>query len=110
MKPEKSVANFDNQTITHYALPDGRHHREDGPAWIVEYDDGAYAEEWLYNGKKHRYGGPAVTNEDNEKWYFVHGNPVNIKVAIWLSDRDYKWETMTDIEKWELEIFMRSLG
>lgn len=60
-------------------------HREDGPAVIRE--DGT--EEWFFDGKKHRVGGPAVYNKKTgeEKW-IVHGNlhreggePASIGVA-----------------------------
>lgn len=84
-------------------------HREDGPAWSVKYDDGDYIEEYVIRGNNHRYGGPAYYDPKGYSSYFIHGECVDDIVLPWLGERGYEWETMTDVEKWELELFMRSI-
>lgn len=58
----------------------------------------------------HRYGGPAVTLENGSLLYYVHGYLVTDDANEWLAERYYVWETTNEQEKWELGIFMRSLG
>ena len=111
--PTKSVERHADLTETIYRIPYHDkmvRHREDGPASIREYYDGRYIETWLYHGKIHRYGGPAHTTIRCNMLFYVHGEYVTHKVNEWLSERNYTWETMSDIEKWELELFMRCLG
>jgi hypothetical protein len=52
-----------------WILPNGKYHREDGPA--IEWIDGD--KEWHRNGKLHREDGPAVEFNDGFKgfkgWY-----------------------------------------
>lgn len=109
LKPSKTVEKYDAVTITRHVLPDGKHHCEDGPAIFCQYPFGVTTEDWLIEGKYHRYGGPAVITVDGTKNYLIHGKQVNGPVKNWLNERNYVWETMTDIEKWELELFMRAL-
>ena len=109
MTPTRYEYRYRGRDIIQYELPDGSLHREDGPAYIVEYDDGEYVEEWFYDGHEHRYGGPAVQYLSGNMNYFIHGINVSVEVIDWLKEHDYEWETMSDIEKWELEMFMRSL-
>jgi hypothetical protein len=61
-----------SKLITHrngdeyWELPNGKMHREDGPA--VVYFDGD--KEWWINGKLHRKNGPAVEiNNGDEEWW-----------------------------------------
>ena len=96
-------------TVTIYELY-GKIHREDGPARIVKYDDGEFIEEYMINGSHHRYGGPAYIDFDGQHSYYIHGSLVDDLVLTWMAERDYEWETMNEQEKWELELFMRSLG
>ena len=110
MKPTKNVFETLHSTITAYRLENGDHHREDGPAYIHEHANGDRYEAWAYNDETHRYGGPAITFEDGTHHYWIKGQGVNEAVENWLSERDYVWETMNEQEKWELELFMRSLG
>lgn len=88
-------------------------HREDGPARILRYDNGAYHEYWRNQSKKHRYGGPAEilkdANGDTNYLFYVNNKNVTIDVDNWLSDMGYVWDKMDDIELWELEMFMKSL-
>lgn len=39
----------------------------------------------------------------------TYGKNMTTKVELWLNERDYVWETMSEQEKWELEMFMRVL-
>ena len=109
MKPTKNVFETLHSTTTAYRVENGDHHREDGPAYVFEHDNGHRYEEWAYNDKIHRYGGPARTSGPYLKEYWIHDIEVTKEVEEWLSERNYVWKNMSDIEKWELEIFMRSL-
>ena len=62
----KSKLEIDKDGDKEWRLPNGKRHREDGPA--VEYFDGN--KEWWLNGKLHREDGPAVeySNGDEEWW------------------------------------------
>lgn len=41
--------------------------------------------------------------------YGINHEDVTDLVQKWLSDMGYEWGSMSDQEKWELELFMRSL-
>lgn len=109
MLSKKIVTRYMNHRRIEYRLPDNALHREDGPAYVFEHDNGDRYEVWAYNDKIHRYGGPARTSEPYLKEYWIHDIEVTKEVEEWLSERNYVWKNMSDIEKWELEIFMRSL-
>ena len=54
----------------HYV--DGKLHRVDGPAVVVD-EDHPQCGQWYFNGKRHREDGPAwLTDDDTELWYW-HG-------------------------------------
>lgn len=110
MKPFVGVyeSPYLNRTI-YYTEKFGLVHREDGPAIIEIFPNGSYFEAWYFNDRLQRYGGPAITHADKNVEYWVHGEQVTDTIETWLSERDYEWDTMSDIEKWELELFMRSL-
>ena len=110
MLPEKKVTRYLNHTQIEYRLPDNGLHREDGPALIVEYDDGRVDEAWYFKDHLHRYGGPCATSIKGTNIFCVYGKMCINEVEEWLSEHGYVWETMSDIEKWELELFMRCLG
>ncbi len=49
-------------------LPNGKLHREDGPA--IEWNDGD--KEWFINGNRHREDGPAVIyHNGTADWYLI---------------------------------------
>ena len=110
MKITKKVTQSNGGTTTVYRNEWSLFHREDGPAYFCEYDDGQYHEEWWYEGRYHRYGGPAITLDNGKHEYWIHYVNVTVSVKSWLSEREYVWETMTEQEKWELDMFMRTLG
>jgi hypothetical protein len=61
-----------------WKLPNGKRHREDGPA--CEYSDGSKG--WYLNDELHREDGPAVEWEDGDKvWYLddIHYTEINYK-------------------------------
>ncbi len=68
---ESPTRTVDNGVIE-YRLPNGKFHREDGPA--VDIEEGSYPQrQWWINGKKHREGGlPAVEYADGSKIYYVN--------------------------------------
>lgn len=101
----KSTKRIDK--VTSYQLKNGDYHREDGPAYIQKYTDGTCAEHWIVYGKYHRYGGPAITGAKCGNEYWVYGNNVTNAVEIWLTNNDREWETMGDLEKGELDAFMK---
>ena len=65
---EASPTILDNGTVE-WRLPNGRLHREDGPA--VKRVSGYEA--WFYDGQFHRDGGPALTADDGFQAWFKHG-------------------------------------
>lgn len=108
-KPAKNVSTYTDCVETIYKLPDGRWHRHDGPSYVYKNNDGTYLEEWWHFNKRHRHGGPAIICNGHPKEYWIHGNKVTKEVEEWLSERDYVWETMTDMEKAEFKKFMHKL-
>ena len=109
MTPIKRVRLNAKFRLTQYHLPNGYIHREDGPAHIEDYYNGDRHESWWYNDTLHRYGGPAIKSKKGGLVYTIHNIDVSDKVEEWLTERGYVWEKMSDVEKWELEMFMRSL-
>jgi hypothetical protein len=51
-----------------WILPNGKYHREDGPA--IEWIDGD--KEWHRNGKLHREDGPAIEYFDGDKFWYLN--------------------------------------
>jgi hypothetical protein len=71
-----------------WRFPDGRHHREGGPAII--HQDGST--EWYQNGKIHREDGPAVEWADGTKKWFLNGKLHREDgPAIEWADGDVEW-------------------
>ena len=98
---------------TIYKKADGSFHREDGPTHIRVYDNKDYYENWYYESKAHRYGGPAligITRDYTFHEFWIHGLEVTEEVETWLTDMGYVWGSMSEQEEWELDMFMRSLG
>jgi len=52
-----------------WRLPNGKLHREDGPA--VEFSDGY--KEWWINGLRHRADGPAIEHPNGAKEWWYNG-------------------------------------
>jgi hypothetical protein len=63
-----------------WTLPNGKLHREDGPA--IEYCDGS--KEWWVNGNIHREDGPALEWSGGGKNWFLNN--------IQYTEKDYKYE------------------
>ena len=63
-----SPVTLDNGTVE-WRLPNGRLHREGGPA--VKRLDGS--EGWFYDGEHHREGGPAIIATDGFQAWMIHG-------------------------------------
>ncbi len=63
------IRTVDAQGNVYYTLPNGNHHREDGPA--IEYISGR--KDWFINGHHHRVDGPAVITERGDKFWMVNG-------------------------------------
>ena len=82
LEPTKNVRRAWNCEHVFYEVEGIGYHREDGPALSHVYDNGIITD---------------------------HGKFVTRKVEPWLNEHGYVWETMSDQEKWELEMFMRSL-
>jgi len=53
-----------------WELPNGKKHREDGPA--IEGYDGS--KEWWVNGKYHREDGPAIEYANGVKSWWLNGS------------------------------------
>ena len=65
---EQSTMKVDAEGTKFWRLPNGKLHREDGPA--AEYADGT--KWWYVNGERHRVDGPAVENANGNKWWCVN--------------------------------------
>ena len=66
---EQPTMTVDAEGNKFWRLPNGKLHREDGPA--VEYANGAKL--WYVNDKRHRIGGPAAEWANGDKWWYVNG-------------------------------------
>lgn len=64
------VRTIGGQGNIYYTLPNGQHHREDGPA--VEYTHGQ--KEWWINGRHHRVDGPAIITDNGDQYWMQDGN------------------------------------
>lgn len=107
--PIKMMKKYGDVKVISYILPNGDCHREDGPAYMAYYPNNHTQYEWRINGKLHRYGGPSIYMNGSHCDYWVDGRRVSEAVKEWLSERGYVWETMSEQEKWELDLFMRTL-
>jgi len=79
----KSELTIDKYGTKQWILPNGRLHREDGPA--LESLDGAKS--WHKNGYYHRENGPAVEYTDGSKAWCLEG--------VKYSEKDYKIKMRT---------------
>ena len=108
MNVQKHVSIYPRFDETKYTDEDTEYlHRIGGPAFFREYGDDTI-EAWCENNEYHRYGGPAITMSGGKHEYWIRDKNVTDIVDEWLYDHEYEWESMTDIEKWELDLFMRS--
>ena len=77
MKSKLTVYDNGNKS---WELPNGKFHREDGPA--VEYSNGS--KQWWLNGLRHRENGPAVEWGDGDKVWYLND--------ILHTEQEYKYE------------------
>ena len=85
---EQSTMKVDAEGTKFWRLPNGKLHREDGPA--VEYANGAKL--WYVNDKRHRIGGPAAEWANGDKWWYVNGKLHRVDgPAIELANGDKEW-------------------
>ncbi|AFU69169.1 hypothetical protein P700755_002395 [Psychroflexus torquis ATCC 700755] len=77
----ESKLTIDEEGNKKWTLPNGKKHREDGPA--MEWCEGA-AKFWLINGKYHRENGPAVEYPNDTKLWYLNGTRY--------SEQEYKLE------------------
>lgn len=66
---ERSRPIRDHAGTIRWQLPDGKLHRDNGPA--VEFEDGTKT--WWHWGKRHREDGPAVEHADGYKEWWIDG-------------------------------------
>jgi hypothetical protein len=77
MKSKLTVYDNGNKS---WELPNGKFHREDGPA--VECIDGLKS--WWINGKRHREDGPAIEWANGYKEWYLNGREY--------TEQEYKYE------------------
>ena len=65
----QSTRTTDEAGIIRWKLPNGKLHREDGPA--IEWPDGT--KEWFKHNLLHREGEPSVIRPGGEEWH-INGN------------------------------------
>ena len=66
---DQPIPTTDSNGDTYWRLPNGKIHREDGPA--IEYANGSKF--WYQNGKRHRLDGPAEEYADGTKFWYQNG-------------------------------------
>ena len=64
-----SILSINEYSVSQWKLPNGKLHREDGPA--LESNDGIRA--WYKNGYYHREDGPAVEYSNGDKLWCLEG-------------------------------------
>jgi hypothetical protein len=79
---ESKLTVYDNGTKK-WNLPNGKLHREDGPAF--EHVHGTKV--WYTNGKRHRENGPAIEYGNGIKKWYLSG--------IEYTEQEYKQEMMS---------------
>jgi hypothetical protein len=57
-----------------WCLPNGKLHREDGPAYISN----AGSKWWYFNGELHREDGPAVEYLNGYKSWWIHDKLIHV--------------------------------
>lgn len=72
---------YRKETVTTYHLSNGKLHRIDGPAKIIENKTSNYITyRWYRNGRLHRLDGPAIYDDipDDNRWvgYYYKGKLV----------------------------------
>lgn len=95
-----------------WRLPDGREHREDGPA----YSNEEYGIHWWYiEGKRHRLDGPAIVwtkshcHEQNG-WWFINGHNVDKKIKEWSNEIGIDLDNLSEDDKLIIELGWSSYG
>ena len=77
-------------------LKDGKLHRENGPACIWYYDNGAISrEDWFYEGKRHNSNGFSIVA------YFQDGQPIFGKT--YLNDEEIAHEMLYHLKRKDLK-------
>jgi hypothetical protein len=66
MKPKLTI---DDYGYEEWKLPNGKFHREDGPA----YEDSDGNKSWWINGNLHNKDGPAVECSNGSKHWYLNG-------------------------------------
>ena len=56
-----------------YCNAAGLLHRENGPAYSSQDQDGYLYQAWYVNGERHRVGGPAIIHRDGPVSWFLNG-------------------------------------
>ena len=67
--PTKSVMTVDSGGTIRWKLPNGLHHREDGPA----YEEKSGYKQWIINGQLHREDGPAIEGVGGVNSWWLEG-------------------------------------
>ena len=92
MEPKVKREYWDNGNIRRedWTLPNGKYHREDGPAMILYYENGnKEREQWSNNDKCHREYKPAQT------WYNKDGSIALVR--YWINGKeDWKITRLPD--------------
>jgi len=66
---EQPAGTIDEYNDIYWRLPNGKLHREDGPA-IVRSNG---SKQWWFRGDLHRIDGPAIVWDDGTKEWWVNG-------------------------------------
>jgi hypothetical protein len=64
----------------------GRHHRENGPAWT-----GEYTKYWYNHGQLHRIDGPAGIWIHGTKEWWINDKNITEEVNQWMKVKEISW-------------------
>ena len=116
----ESTCTVDEYGCQHWRLPNGKLHRQHGPAytspqgilqqWWVNgklhrtdgpamiWSDGA--REWWVNGQRHRLDGPAVIYDDGSQEWYVDDVEITKQVNTWTANNNiaWPWDAATQLE------------
>lgn len=79
------------------------------PNFFLSIDQGTLGRLWATRDQKTHKGEPTVIHLDDMLYYWANNRDLTSAVEKWLKERGYVWKKMSEQEKWELDLFMRSL-
>lgn len=88
------IRESDNTVLSIWRLPDGKLHREDGPAYTSIYGE----KEWWVNGKKHRLDGPAIEYIFGYTEWWINGYEITQYIIPWAKEMNIDIDNISEYE------------